>query len=324
MSQPGRLCPLHYQTGPDALRTAPLYRCPTVYLVGGLYGNDAALAAIQALAHRERAAGHPEPLLVFNGDFHWLDADPAVFRHIQEAVLNQAAILGNVEAELAQPTPGIGCGCAYPETVDDATVMHSNRIMARLQRMVAETPALHDVTRQLSGLPRQIRLAVGDLRVGVIHGDPESLAGWRLALEQMPAPGRTTSRIRRWFEVSEVDLFACSHTCLPFAQRFTWERRQALIFNNGAAGLPNFRGDRRGVITRIAETPAPVPALYGGVLRGVHCDAVPVAYDTAAWARRFRAIWPEGSAACHNYARRLAHGTGLTPQAANRLGDRRP
>lgn len=320
MSVPGRVCPLHYQTCPGDVREAPRSQCSTAYLVGGLYGNDAALEAIQALAHREVAAGLPEPLLVFNGDFHWLDAEPERFRHIQQTVLDSAALLGNVEAELAQPTPGSGCGCAYPPSVDDETVLNSNRIMARLQQMVADEPSLQHARSELAGLPRQMRLAIGDLQVGVIHGDPESLAGWGLALEQMPAPGHTPLRIREWFEAGNVDLLACSHTCLPFAQRFTLTDRQALVFNNGAAGLPNFQADRRGLITRISTKAAPVTTLYGTALHGVYCDAVPVPYDTTAWARRFRETWPEGSPAHRNYARRLDHGTGLAPQDADRLG----
>jgi ketosteroid isomerase-like protein len=38
---------------------------------------------------------------------------------------------------------------------------------------------------QLAGLPRHLTVEVGGARVGIVHGDPESLAGWRLALEAM-------------------------------------------------------------------------------------------------------------------------------------------
>ena len=62
--------------------------------------------------------------LVFNGDFHWFDVDPARFARIQQAVLTHTALRGNVETELADPDShsDAGCGCAYPEWVDDGVV----------------------------------------------------------------------------------------------------------------------------------------------------------------------------------------------------------
>jgi hypothetical protein len=56
----------------------------TVYVVGGLYGNPAALQALLERADRE--PGRP-PAIVFNGDFHWLDIDPQAFQAISETVL---------------------------------------------------------------------------------------------------------------------------------------------------------------------------------------------------------------------------------------------
>ena len=38
---------------------------------------------------------------------------------------------------------------------------------------------------RLGELPRHLTAGVGGQRVGIVHGDPESLAGWRLALEAM-------------------------------------------------------------------------------------------------------------------------------------------
>jgi hypothetical protein len=36
---------------------------------------------------------------------------------------------------------------------------------------------------ELAELPRHLTAAVGGHRVAIVHGDPESLAGWKLALE---------------------------------------------------------------------------------------------------------------------------------------------
>jgi hypothetical protein len=95
---PGRSCPLAYRYQPEALAQPAQVEADTLYVVGGLYGNPAALQALLKRADRE--PGGP-PAIVFNGDFHWLDVDPDDFRVISETVLAHQAIKGNVEAELA-------------------------------------------------------------------------------------------------------------------------------------------------------------------------------------------------------------------------------
>ncbi len=92
---------------------APDFAAETLYVVGGLYGNLAALTAIEKLAAKERA-----PVTqVFNGDFHWFDADPDWFAAIEHGVAPHRALRGNVETEIARAADiGAGCGCAYPES----------------------------------------------------------------------------------------------------------------------------------------------------------------------------------------------------------------
>ena len=69
----GRSCPLTYRYEPEALGRATQLEADTIYVVGGLYGNPAALQALLERADRE--PGGP-PAIVFNGDFHWLDEGP--------------------------------------------------------------------------------------------------------------------------------------------------------------------------------------------------------------------------------------------------------
>src|SRR5688572_10722139 len=73
-------------------------------------------------------------------------------------------------------------------------------------------------------------------------------------------------KVQRWFEDTGVAAFACTHTCLPFAQVFLLllvvtychiktiddDKSRKLIINNGSAGMPNFRGTKFGLLTRIA------------------------------------------------------------------------
>ena len=87
---------MRYRYGPAALAHAPEQTAETLYVVGGLYGNRPALAALRQLAAQE-----PGPVrLCFNGDFNWFNVDDAGFAAVNRAVLEHDACLGNVEAEL--------------------------------------------------------------------------------------------------------------------------------------------------------------------------------------------------------------------------------
>jgi len=310
---PGRTCPFSYRTQPEHL-SGPADLCAeTVYIIGGLYGNRQALAAIEALMESEFATGLPKPVLVFNGDFNWFNASPQGLCDINDKVLRHWAIQGNVEAELADPEPSSGCGCAYPDWVDDGVVARSNRIMHRLQSALAGNELLR---RALAALPRQLRVTVGDCRIGVIHGDPESMAGWGLAVEVMPEPGQGDQRIDTWFRKSQSDILACTHTCLPFLQDFMVEGGPRLVINNGSAGMPNFRGSANGLITRISIHTASTKALYGTRVNAVYVDAIPVEAVTQGWLAEFQSLWPAGSPAHQSYFERLSQGPFFSPEEA--------
>jgi hypothetical protein len=303
---PGRSCPLHYRYGPAALNVpAPdtLRGLDVLYVVGGLYGNDLALERILTLFDAEAGTKR----LVFNGDFHWFDIDHDVFSRVQHTVLEHIATRGNVETELCGETKeeDAGCGCAYPEWVADDVVERSNRILARLRRTV--TP---EQRQQLAALPMWARAEVGDLRIAVVHGDAESLAGWSFAQEHLQdAKHRDT--VDRWFALAGADAFACSHTCLPVFQelRSSNDARSRWILNNGAAGMPNFEGDPAGLLTRIALSPATNGASRFGVRQDeVFIDAIAIEVDPDDARQRFLAQWPSGSDAHRSYFERIERG----------------
>lgn len=79
--------------------------------------------------------------------------------------------------------------------------------------------------------------------------------------------------------------------------------------------MPNLAGDRRGLVTRIAREPAP-DALWRARLGDAVVEAIPVAYDAAAWWQRFSAVWPPGSPARESYGERLRAGPAFTPTRA--------
>lgn len=317
VSAPGRSCPLHYRYRPEVFAIeapAHLRSLDVLYVVGGLYGNPLALERVLDLFERERGRKR----LVFNGDFHWFDADPQVFARVQRAVLAHDALRGNVETELADPDADAdaGCGCAYPDWVGDGVVERSNRILARL-RTAADAPQ----RAALAALPMWQRADVGPLRLGIVHGDATSLAGWGFAQEHLRAADHR-AEVARWLDRAGVDAFACTHTCLPVFQALPGRQGHPArwILNNGAAGMPNFRGDAAGLLTRIAVEPsAPGLKRFGVALgRGVVAEAVAIDIDLPRWQAGFEALWPAGSDAHLSYFDRIVRGPDYAPADAVR------
>jgi hypothetical protein len=307
----GRFCPLGYGYAPSVFSRTNEIEAETLYVVGGLYGNAFALDAVQ-----EMAAAEPGPVrIVFNGDFNWFNIRPDSFSTISESVLRHTALRGNVETELASDDQEAGCGCAYPETVSDDEVARSNRILGMLRETARGFP---DLRARLGALPMFASARVATRRIGIVHGDAESLAGWRFAQHSLDAPSNLP-----WLDAvhatAEVDIFASSHTCLPVLREFALTRGSLVVINNGAAGMPNFTGTRFGLLTRISTRPSPIAPAYGVRRGGVHVDALPIRYDHVRWTEAFLSDWPPGSPAHDSYYRRIVEGPGYGAEIA-RLG----
>ena len=295
---PGRSCPVSYRYDASAFNRID-FSVETLWVAGGLYGNPFALERLLELYERE-----PGPkALVFNGDFHWFDIDD--FLLIEESVARHVATRGNVETELASPVEGAGCGCGYPDWVDHATVERSNRIIERLRRAM---PAA--ARPRLAALPMHLVAAVGGERMAIVHGDAESLADWTFSQEALTTPaGRAKARAA--FDGAGVRVFASSHTCLPVMAAFPGAR---VVVNNGAAGMPNFRGTSFGIATRISLTPG--KSLYAQRAGRLFVEAVALDYDAGAWRRRFLEQWPAGSDAHASYFGRIVEGPSYGVQEA--------
>jgi hypothetical protein len=296
-ARPGRLCPADYHYHPSVFARPAEITADVLYVVGGLYGNLAALDAVERLAQAE----HAPVTIVFNGDFHWFDAETAWFAEIDRRVSHHTALRGNVETEIARAADiGVDCGCAYPESVDDGTVSRSNTILGMLR------PAAGDGQR-LATLPMHLVAAIGGLHIGIVHGDAAALAGWRFAHDALDDPANAA-----WLDdvrhTSGVDVFASTHTCLAALREFALPNGRLTVINNGAAGMPNFAGTTFGVISRVATRPSPHARLYGTQRNGVFIDALAVPYDAAAFRDRFLARWPAGSPAHASYFRRIEQG----------------
>ncbi len=315
-TRPGRSCPVHYRYGPEVFAHAPATWCETLYVVGGLYGNEPALQQVLDLFGQEPG----DKRLVFNGDFNWFNVDAAGFERVNTAVLAHTALRGNVETELSGSVDEAGCGCAYPDWVGDGVVERSNRIMGRLRSTARHFAPL---SQRLAALPMWARVDVADLRLGIVHGDAESLAGWGFAAEHLQDP-QHAAQVQGWFDQAQVDVFASSHTCLPVFHAVAGpsHRPARWVLNNGATGMPNFCGDSAGLFTRVATTPLALrlgqadPRRLSVRVGSAHIDAVAVDSATPEWRQQFLSNWPAGSDAHTSYWRRISQGPDYSPQQA--------
>jgi hypothetical protein len=299
---PGRSCPLHYRYSPSVFNqsaSAPTDALDVLYVVGGLYGNVLALQAIESMFATETG----RRAMVFNGDFHWFDASRDWFEQIEAGVSRYGALRGNVETELAGEDDSAGCGCAYPEWVQDGVVEHSNSIL-QILRGCASTEA----KARLARLPMWQRASVAGRQIAIVHGDAESLAGWGFAQEHLSHETHQQT-VASWFEAANVDVFASTHTCLPVMQEIVTAGKHHWVINNGAAGMPNFEHDTAGLITRIATTPPKDrPSRAGVNVNGLYIDLLAVQFDQARWQAMFMDLWPPGSHAHASYWQRIVHG----------------
>lgn len=296
----GRSCPNHYYYGANAIAQLPRKKAHTLYVVGGLYGNPMALETIETFLQKEK---YPITV-VFNGDFNWFNCDKEGFISINNAVFKHDAILGNVEIELFSTDNNLGCGCAYPEYVDDAVVLRSNEIHHILKNRARLHP---EIISTLATLPMVRCYKIGNTQIAVVHGDSSSLAGWNFGERELRNPTQKDWLLQQ-FSDSKVDVFASTHTCLPALKSFQEDQRHFAIINNGSAGMPNFRNTNYGIITRISVFPSPHETLYGCKLNDLYIDALPIHYDHEKWLQLFTTNWPKASPASLSYFDRICFG----------------
>jgi hypothetical protein len=191
------MCPRDYRYAPQVFDRPADLRADVLYVVGGLYGNRAALDVIENLAADESGP----VTIVFNGDFHWFDAEPTWFAEIDDRVARRPALRGNIETEIARTDDiGAGCGCAYPDKVSGDVVTRSNAIMSELRDAVTVERA-----KRLGALPMHLVAMVGGLRIGVLHGDATSLAGWDFAYDRLANP-MSRQRLPALHDASAIDV----------------------------------------------------------------------------------------------------------------------
>ena len=302
----GRVCPTDYHIDDQAFSGDAEHSCDVLYVVGGLYGNPFALQAVDHLMEDERTRAAeeggkaPEVKAVFNGDMHWFDKTADNFESLEKAAAKHTLLVGNVEAELRRDSPiGVGCGCAYPACVDDATVTRSNKIHSMLFEALADRPDLKALMRDR---PSTTTVDVAGHKVGITHGDERMVGGWNCSREELSNPVRQ-KELDEFLVANGLDVLTTTHTCAAAAIVLD----HGTIINNGAAGLPNFAGQDFGLAVRFAMTPHP-DALFGEKQGDLFVEAVPVRYDQNAYVEWFDKLWPAGSPAEISYRERLVNG----------------
>lgn len=304
----GRVCPTDYQLSPTAFDRGATREpdLDVLYVAGGLYGNLFALTQIEKLLDQELAG---KTRLVLNGDFHWFDVEPEWFTKVHERTARHWLTRGNVETEMCRGgATDAGCGCAYPDSVPDDDVMRSNQIMQSLGQTARDVLGPAGLP-EVAGLPDVMTVRVAGRRIGITHGDDQTLAGWSFAQDQLATTisGGLAGRMAG----SNIDVFASSHTCLPVADTMQSNGVEHCVINNGSAGMANFAGTTFGVVSRIAcvdGPPPPVTPLYEASVGPLRVSALPVVFDQQAWLARFMACWAPGSAARVSYLDRIRRG----------------
>ena len=200
---------------------------------------------------------------------------------------------------------GAGCGCAYPDGVDEVFVNRSNRIAEALSVVAKQyaknqgssAPSRGLATANWPSLPMFAVREVAGQRVAIVHGDAWSLSGWEFN------QGFAHESIAAVCAEAGVQLFFSSHTCEP-AVLIDPHGRYGLL-NNGTAGMPSVFNPPSGLVCRIGSQPHPDKAILRWQFGTAWVEWLPVACQQPAFTELFLARWPQGTDANVSYRDRV-------------------
>jgi predicted phosphodiesterase len=308
--QPGRACPLDYRYAPAVFQQADAPSARALIAAGGLYGNLSALDSIESIV-LEHGRTRPDVAteLIFNGDFHWFDAQADWFAQIEARTSKYIRLRGNVETEFERPDSGAGCGCDYPAGTDQGIVDRSNRIETVLAHVARDHRASLTGHAGWQGLPMWLVRTIAGKRVAVVHGDAWSLAGWRFAA------GLSHQDLVALRQQSGIDVFVSSHTCE--AVYLNTGPDACVVINNGSAGMPAFGRPLHGLVCRVADHPSQSERVVMQRQIGeLFCEWLSTDCSAPAFRQRFLSRWPAGSDAHASYWNRIDGGTRLTLESS--------
>lgn len=289
----GRICPIDYKIDSKLFKNINNINYETIYIAGGIYGNYFALKSLVEMAKKDNA------FIILNGDYHWFDYDYYSFLCIEDIIKDYMVLNGNVEKELLR-NESTGCGCAYPNYVDDDVVKRSNHIHSCLKHNIQD----NKIIAKISSRKEVCTIRLKDYLIGISHGDEKSVAGWSCSNISLRNNERQ-KEIINFMDSLQLNVFATSHTCEPIMMY----DENHIVINNGAAGMPNFNKSGEGVVTRISFSES-IDRIYGSKVGELYIDAVAIKYDNEAFIKWFETHWKKGTPAHISYFDRILNGTG--------------
>lgn len=147
---------------------------------------------------------------------------------------------GEVPTLMGNYDQGVGndsddCGCAYREPAAKAL---GKRSIAWSNEHTAE-----EHKSFLQQLPRQIPVALGDLRVMLVHGSPRRINEYLFQ-------DRPDKSLERLLDMVESDVMVCGHTHVPYHRVLPSGRH---VVNAGSVGKPKDGDPRAGYVVLEAQ-----------------------------------------------------------------------
>jgi diadenosine tetraphosphatase ApaH/serine/threonine PP2A family protein phosphatase len=226
-----------------------------IAVLGGVYANAEALAAVLADARRRNAEA-----VFCLGDLGGFGPDPAGVLPLLRAH-DVRVVRGNYDDAIA--TGATDCNCGYTDPRDN----HYARLSYAYT--VAHTPAADRAW--LATLPAQRRVQLGSHRVLMCHGSPRRINEF-LFRSTSPVPF-----LEVLLDQNRCDAVLCTHTGLHWHRRLPSGRD---VVNVGVIGRPANDGD-----TRVWYALLDVREERDG---GLNVELVPLVYDHQALAAAMR------------------------------------
>lgn len=131
---------------------------------------------------------------------------------------NTPCILGNYDLGVGKDSDD--CGCAYKDAHSEA--------LGKLSIAWSNAHTTEENKAYLRGLPAQIPLQLGDLKVMLVHGSPRRV-------NEYLYEDRPDASLERLLDLVQADVLVCGHTHIPYHRVLPSGRH---VINEGSVGKP--------------------------------------------------------------------------------------
>ena len=191
------------------------------FIFGGTYSN---LQATEAMLEVAENLGFAANEIIFTGDMIAYCGQPSE----TISVLRNSGIhmiKGNCEEAIANNAPDCGCGFEEGSACDLLSMQWFNFCQKKIDL---------DTAHWLGTLPQDVLIQIGDFKLRVVHGTPDSINQFVFNSDLQ------TSRYTPPTNDS-IDGYIASHSGIPFAA----SSNDLIWINSGAAGMPANDGTPR-------------------------------------------------------------------------------